>query len=156
VALQWCSSKQFQIQTVNSLWLQMASVWHINFVLRWGRLSETPSEMEVERRKVVDALEAEVVAWRSGIGYWASQHHAVLCPCIHLSPLFCAAFGGAPFACFNGKGLPLDWAKSAQLGSGFGGFSYFDLEPPYWSAWTAEEWRILLRVASQTGAGFRW
>ena len=34
-----------------------------------GWLSETPSEMEVERRKVVDALEAEVVAWRSGIGY---------------------------------------------------------------------------------------
>ena len=104
-----------------------------------GWLSETPSEMEVERRKVVDALEAEVVAWRSGIGYWASQHHAVLCPCIHLSPLFRAAFGGAPFACFNSKGLPLDWAKSAQLGSGFGGFSYFDLEPPYWSAWTASE-----------------
>jgi len=34
-----------------------------------GWLSETPSHAEVERRKVIDALEAEVIAWRAGIGY---------------------------------------------------------------------------------------
>lgn len=34
-----------------------------------GWLSETPSHAEVERRKVFDALESEVIAWRAGIGY---------------------------------------------------------------------------------------
>lgn len=40
------------------------------FVHPSGWLSETPSHAEVERRKVIDALEAEVIAWRAGIGYW--------------------------------------------------------------------------------------
>ena len=39
------------------------------FVHPLGWLSETPSHEEVERRKVIDALEAEVIAWRAGIGY---------------------------------------------------------------------------------------
>lgn len=59
------------------------------------------------------------------------QYGAASCgPCIHLSRLFPAS-GEDPFAWINGKGLRLDWAESAQLGSGFGGFSYFDLEQPF-------------------------